>query len=181
MVNTPAFDLVRKFKEITPDTERLVLKKVRNKATQDDIFNAFEKGVSGDYGKFIAADPQTLISWVNKFLSEKDSSKNYLTAGLIPVDIKYTDRRYPLDADEWKKEVNKCYHAFLNGVSCEHFHPLCYTQMQMDDKIQLNEYKKFADTFDEQQIRLAQQKIMAEKFDQYKKMSYDNVYLISND
>lgn len=181
MVNTPAFDLVRKFKELSPDTERLVLKKVRNRATQDDIFNAFEKGVSGDYGKFIAADPQTLITWVNKFLSEKSDSKSYLESGLIPVNIKYADRRYPLDADDWKKEVNKCYHAFLNGVSSEHFHPLCYTQMQFDDKIALNEYRKETQSDEIEQIHRAQQRVMAEKFAQYKKLGYENVYLINSD
>lgn len=181
MVNTPAFDLIRQFKEVHPETERLVLRRLKTKLTQTEIFEAFEKGVAGDYGKFIAADPQTLISWGNKYLSEKDSSKNYLDSGLIPVDIKYTDRRYPLDADEWKKEVNKCYHAFLKGVSSEYFHPLCYTQMQFDDKIALNEYMKETKSEELPQIHRAQQKIMAEKFAQYKKLGYENVYLISND
>lgn len=181
MINSPAFDMIRKFKDVEPETERLVLKRINRKVSQDELITIFEKGIAGEYGKFYSADPQTLITWVNKFVSAKDNNKNYLESGLIPVDIKYTDRRYPLDADEWKKEVNKCYHAFLKGVSCQYFHPLCYSQMMMDDKIQLNEYKKFADTFDEQQIILAQQKVMVEKFTHYKKMGYDNVYFISND
>lgn len=181
MINSPAFDMIRKFKDVEPETERLVLKRINRKVTQDELITIFEKGIAGEYGKFYSADPQTLITWVNKFVSAKDNNKNYLESGLIPVDIKYTDRRYPLDADEWKKEVNKCYHAFLKGVSSQYFHPLCYSQMMMDDKIMLNEYRKLTKSEDITEVHRAQQNIMVEKFIHYKKMGYDNVYLISND
>lgn len=178
MVNVLAFDMLRRFKTVEPETERLVLKKCRNKVTQDELFEVFEKGVSGDYGKFIAADPQTLLSWVDKYLSNKNNSTNYLNTGLIPLDIKYSHPDYPLTGKDWQKEVNKCYHAFLKGISSDYFHPLCYTQMQMDGKIALNEYRNFTKSEQYAEITKAQQRVMLRVFNEHNQLNRQNIYTI---
>jgi len=180
MINIPAFELLRKFKEVLPETERLVLKKVRNVVTTDELAKIFEKGIAGEYGKFIAADPQTLLSWVSKHNAAKNSSQNYLSAGLLPVNAKMSHPDYPLTPLDWQKEVNKCYRAFCNGVFYDNFHPLVYTQMQMDDYIRLNEYLEYTQSGNLDQIHLAQQKAVGKKFSQFKEQGKQYVYYISN-
>lgn len=170
----PAFALLRKYKQCDPDTENLVMKKFKNRVSQDDLITIFEKGVSGEYGRFIQADPQTLIGWISKFLGAKNNSENYLSAGLLSVD-------HPAwDNIEWNKEVNKCYTAFLNGVHESNFHPAIYDWMLLDGRIELNAYlKHFKETGDEpMDIRKAKQTVIRNLFLTYKSNGWNTVYFI---
>lgn len=178
MVNTPAFDLIRQFKEVDSDTESLVLKRVRNKITQTEMMEAFEKGVAGDYGKFYTADPQTLITWVNKYLSGKDSAKNYLQSGLVDKRTHVTHPNYP---DDFQKEANKCFTAFVNGVSPLEFHPHVYDRLMVDNKIPMNCYLKYFEPTgnESEDVMIAKQKVLKDFFTYCKKKGWTYLYMIT--
>jgi hypothetical protein len=133
----PAFEFLRKHKQVTYETESLVMKKVSGRINHHDLFTAFENGISGSYGKVYSLDPQTLIGWVDSFLKSKNSDKNYYSAGLIPVNTPITE---PI---EWDKEANKCYTAYLNGISEDNFHPGVYDRCMLDGNIKINSYMKY--------------------------------------
>lgn len=192
----PAFELVRQFKEVSTDVEKLVMKVVSSKysVTSSDLVKAFEKGVSGEYGKFIMADPQTLINWVGKFVNEKSSAKNYLESGLLDPSTKPSSLGYPRTTDDWCKEANKCFTAFLNGVGCEYFHPHVYDRMLLDNKIELNAYKKYCkedidkyffskddemNDYINNHVNPAKQKILRDIFAGYKSKGWSSVYVIA--
>lgn len=194
-MNHPAFNFLRQFKEVSSETEALVLKVVQTKfkTTTNDILKAFEKGVSGEYGKFIMADPQTLINWVSKYLEQKNSSTSYLDSGLLDTGTRPISLNYPRTTDDWCKEANKCFTAFLNGVGCEYFHPHVYDRMMLDNKIQLNAYKKYCtdsgdgvdfgnddetNRYFEEHIKPAKQKILRDIFAGYKSKGWSSVYII---
>ncbi len=185
MINVPAFDLLRKHKEVSRETEDLVRKQVRNKITADELFTAFENGISGKYGKLYSADPQTLIGWVDRYCKEKMNDKNYLASPLADVTMNENDNW------DWNKEVNKCYHAFVSGVSHEYFHHAIYDTMLLDGKIEMDEYKKYyklpvdADPkntvlWDDhiRKIRIAKRKVIRDKFDKYKSYGYHDIYIL---
>lgn len=180
MINIPAFDLLRKFKEVDPETERLVLKKAHNRVTMDELISIFEKGVAGEYGKMYTADPQTLLGWIDKYCAKKNTAQNYLNTGLIPLNIKMSHHDYPLTDDDWRKEINKCYQAYLKGISHDYFHYLCYDQMMIDGKIVMNECKKHLkeSTEDEIEIIKAKQKVISEKFRNAQLQNHTYIYFI---
>lgn len=175
----PAFELLKKYKKVDPDTEGLVLKRIKGRVSQDDLITIFEKGVAGEYGKFIVADPQTILSWVNQFETGKNSASNYLHAGLLPTNTKMTAHKYPTKAEEWHMEANKCYNAYLSGVDPSNFHPHVYDRMMLDGKIKQNDYLKHYNGNDEEQIKEAKQTILREVFNSYRSKNYSYVYLIA--
>lgn len=175
----PAFEMIRKHKKVEQETENLVLKLSRGKISQDEMITAFENGISGQYGKFISADSQTLMSWINQFLSGKNKSSNYLESGLLDPEMKVTAHHYPQKAEDWCKEANKCFTAFLNGVQPSNFHPHVYDRMMLDGKIMLNAYKKYLNGIDENAVNRAKQFILKEIFSEYKQKGWASVYLIS--
>ena len=59
-MNNPAFEYLRQFKEVKSVTEELVLKTIKKKyhnITIDDLTNAFENGITGEYGKVYSPVP----------------------------------------------------------------------------------------------------------------------------
>jgi hypothetical protein len=164
MVTSPAFDLIRQFKEVSPETERLVLKNIRNRMTQDDFFKAVEKGIAGEFGKFYSADPQTIIAWANKYIAQSQENQNYLETGLVPVNTRMTDRDYPLTPEDWRKEVNKCFNSFKRGVSSDYFHPHCYDRLICDARIPLNYLEKFGKSETDSEVMKSKQKALNQYF-----------------
>ncbi len=184
-MNNPAFELIRRHKDVSPETEALVLKQIRNKCSTTELITIFENGISGKYGKLYSADTQTLVGWVDRFIKEKMNDKNYLESPLADVTMS------EMDNWDWNKEVNKCYHAFLNGVSHEYFHHAVYDTMLLDGKVEMNEYKKYyklpddADPNDKvlwddhiRKIRIAKRKVIRDKFDKFKSYGYHDIYIL---
>lgn len=188
----PAFEMVRKHKKVEQETENLVIKLSRSKITQDEMITAFENGIAGKYGKFIAADTQTLMGWIKQFLASKNNSKNYLESGLLDIRTKITDFKYPSGVNDWCMEANKCFTAFLNGVDPINFHPHVYDRMMLDNKVELNAYKKYLpaviqnephsvdeiEHFFNSHITPAKQMILRDVFNYYRSKGWKSVYLI---
>ena len=79
-MTNPAFEYLRQFKEVKQATEDLVLRTLKRKhpnITIEDLTNAFELGLTGEFGKVYSADPQCLISWVDEYMSKRSSKKSY--------------------------------------------------------------------------------------------------------
>lgn len=181
MTVSPGFELIRKYKTCEEHTEKLVLKKARGRVSQDELITIFEKGIAGEYGKFIYADPQTLLGWIEKFVNQKNNSKNYLETGLLSVNTHITSHNYPVQPEDWHKEANRCYTAYLNGVSETNFHPHVYDRMLLDGFIVMNAYlKHFSPTGSESgDIMLAKQKILKDIFAMHKKQGKNFIYFIA--
>lgn len=174
----PAFEMIRQHKKVSEETEALVMKKVRGRITNTELMQVFEDGLSGKYGKVYSMDPETLIGWVNKHEVEKNSAKNYLDSALLPIS---TLGRENID---WWKEANKCYRAFLNGVSEQYFHPCVYDRMMLDDKgIKLNDYSKYVPTgtvIDENfDPTIYKQKVLKDVFRKFKDEGKTWIYFIN--
>ena len=172
----PAFEFLRQHKQISQETEKLVMKKVRGRITQDELLTVFENGIAGQYGKLYSADPQTLISWVDQFEAGKNSIKNYLEAPLEPITTSDAADK------DWMKEANKCYRAFLNGVSEKYFHHAVYMRMVLDDKIPIGALYKHC-PFAEQvgwteELKTAARKVLRDIFLHYKSRGFATVYFI---
>lgn len=170
----PAFEFLRRHKQVSDETETLVMKRCVG-ISQNDLLTIFENGISGQYGKVYSLDPQTLLSWVSEFKKGRESPKNYLSSGLLPVD-------YPTrDVVDWDKEANKCFTAFLNGVSEANFNPGVYDRMVVDGKIKLNAYMEFfTDSGDTaKQVIVAKQRVLRNVFITYKSNGWATVYFIN--
>jgi hypothetical protein len=182
MISTtnPAFEFLRKYKPCEQHTEDFVMKKSKKRISQSELITVFEKGVAGEYGKFIQADPQTLLGWIDKYVSKKNSSQNYLELGLLDKRTHVTSPKYHSKMQDWEKEANRCFTAFINGVSEENFHPHVYDRMLLDHKITMNAYLKyFKPTGNEtEDVMAAKQKILRDCFIGYKKLGYTVVYFI---
>lgn len=171
----PAFEFLRKHKQVTDETEALVMKRVKGRLSSSELFSVFENGITGQYGKVYSLDAQTLVGWVAEFLRGKESPKNYLSSGLLPVD-------YPTwEVVDWDKEANKCFTAFLNGVSEANFNPGVYDRMMVDGKIKLNAYMEFfTDSGDTaKQVIAAKQRVLRNVFLTYKSNGWTTVYFIN--
>lgn len=144
----PAFEYLRKFKQVTEETEILVKKTIRRKypdITPNELFKVFEFGLVGEYGKMYNADPQTLMSWIDEFMKTKPKPMKYLFDELLDPSVKTTDRKYFSRTDEWHKECNKAYFKYLKGTDPKHFHPGIYDRMMMDDMIDKDAFTFFLD------------------------------------
>jgi hypothetical protein len=178
-----AFSFLRQFKTVEPETEKLVMRFAAYKVNNNELLSVFEDGVSGKYGKFYSADPQTLITWIKEFLKTKNAPSNYLSTGLTPVTVP------DYENIDWYREANKCYLAFMNGVNESYFHPAVYDRMLLDGKINLNDYKenydgpKDASPLNEllwkevlNAVKSAKQKCLKKVFANYKNKGYNTVY-----
>lgn len=189
-----AFDYLRQFFDVDEATETLVKKRTTGRIKESELITIFEKAAAGDYGKVYKAEAQTLLGWVNKFVNEKSSAKNYLESGLLDPGTKPSSINYPRTTDDWCKEANKCFTAFLNGVGCEYFHPQVYDRMLLDNKIELNAYKKYCkediDKYDfskddemndyiNNHVNPAKQKVLRDIFAGYKQKGWSSVYVIA--
>lgn len=181
LTTNSAFELLRGFKEVSEETEKLVSAIMRRKypdLTIRELTQVFENGIAGDYGKIYQLDPQTLLAWIEKYWKNKTAPKNYLETGLLNPSASLYHRDYPQKAEQWHKEINKCYRAFLNGVKEENFHPHCYDRMMLDDKIKLNSYREFYKGLEQEEIDKAKQKIIKNLFTEYQQKGYTFVYFI---
>lgn len=177
MIVNPAFEFLRRHKEVKPDVETLVLKKIRGQINTESLLEVFENGIAGKYGKIYSLDAATLMSWIDTHKEQKNSVKNYLHTGLINANEPVTGSNYPSGLDSWLKEVNKCYNAFLNGVSAEYFHPHVYDRLMLDAKILFGTSMKFFDNKKEN-ITEAKQKAVSEYFNGCKKRGWTQIYFI---
>lgn len=175
-MSNPAFEFLRQFKQVSDATEELVIKTLKRKypnITIEELTNIFEKGVTGDFGKVYSIDPQTLIGWVEDAQAKKDSSSSYLENGLLDSTMKITDGRYP-DPKGWMKEANKCYIAYMKGVSIYDFHPHVYDRLVMDNRIPVSYFEKhMAKT---NSIRQSKQISLGEFFDWCKSNGINQIY-----
>lgn len=171
-MNSPAFEIIRRHKEVSYETEALVLKKVGGKVSSTELITIFENGISGQYGKLYSVDPQTLMNWVNQYLVQKNSNRNYLEASLLPVSTP------SWEVVEWDKEANKCFKAFLNGINEQYFHPGVYSRLMLDGKIEINAYRKYYKGDDLAEVSAAQQKILKDVFSEYQAKGFTTVYFI---
>lgn len=184
-MNNPAFDFLRKHKDVSEETENLVIKQVRNRVSPNDLLICFENGISGQYGKLYSADPQTLIGWVNKYLELKNSPTNYLDAPLLDINLSETE------SFDWCKETNKSYHAFLKGISHEFFHHCVYDNLLLEGKIPVNAYQKYykmpEDADPEKtiwwneiinEIKKAKRKVIRDVFEKFKSYGYNDIFTL---
>lgn len=177
-----AFDYLRTFKKVEDETENLVMATVKKRypdLSLGDLHVIFERGVSGDYGKFVVADPQTILGWVKEYKT-KTKVSNYLDTGLLNPTEPLLSDNYPHDLDAWMKEVNKAYLAFLNGTSEAYFHPGIYDRMMLDGKINLNAYMKYFKETGElwDDVRRAKQLVIRDTFLSFRSNGYNTVYFI---
>lgn len=175
-----AFDYLREYKKCEEQTEEFVMKKLKGKVSQDELITIFEKGIGGDYGKLIVADPQTILGWVEQYQKDKQKkdSKEYLNTGLLDPATKVTAHAYHVNPNDWCKEANKCFTAFLNGVQPSNFHPHVYDRMMLDNKIEMNAYKKHLNGQEQADVDKAKQWILKEVFQQYRDKGWTTVYFI---
>lgn len=176
----PAFDYLRRFKKVSDETEELVMKVIKKRypeISMNDLVTIFESGISGDYGKVYSADPETIIDWVRTFTNRKGQQRSYYETPLLTPDVSIYDNRYPEKQEDWNKEVNKGYTAFLNGVSTKEMHPHIYDRLMIDSKIEFNSYLKYY----KDDVTEAKQLILKDFFTEQKKKGYSFIYFIKKE
>lgn len=176
----PAFDYLRRFKKVSDDTEELVMKVIKKRypeISMNDLVTIFESGISGDYGKVYSADPETIIDWVRTFTNRKGQQRSYYETPLLTPDVSIYDNRYPEKQEDWNKEVNKGYTAFLNGVSTKEMHPHIYDRLMIDSKIEFNSYLKYY----KDDVTEAKQLILKDFFIEQKKKGFSFIYFIKKE
>lgn len=177
-MSNPAFDYLRQFKQVSEATEELSLKTIKKRypnITIDELTNIFESGISGDYGKVYAIDPQTLIGWVSDYMTKRPTTSIY-ESPLLDNTIGITHKDYPRNNDEWMKEVNKSFYAFLRGVSTLNMHPHLYDRLMLDGYFEVEEFNKHMDKTNS--IRISKQKCLEELFIAAKSKGSDKIYAI---
>lgn len=173
------FDYLREFKNITSETEALVRKKT-GYIKDSELMQIFENGITGKYGKVYTLDPQTLIGWVNQFNNSKTKADNYLNSGLLNPETKVTDINYPQTSDDWKKETNKAFAAYLNGVT--NFHHDIYNHLVCDSKITIGYLKKYTPAeyphCDNVKIKAAMKQAVIDYFGRCRNNGWNQIYFI---
>ena len=176
----PAFEYLRQFKKVSDESEELVMKVVKKRYPEislNELVNIFEQGITGDFGKVYSADPETLLDWVRTYTNRKGQQRSYYETPILTPDVTIYDQRYPEKQEDWNKEVNKGYTAYLNGVSTKEMHPHIYDRLMVDGKIQMNAYLKYyQDKVDE-----AKQMILNDYFQEQKKKGFSYIYFIKNE
>jgi hypothetical protein len=176
-MNNPAFEYLRQFKKISDDTEALVTKFIKKKYPElgmKELVQIFENGIAGEYGKIYSADPETILDWIRKHINNKGQQRSYYETPLLTAEVSIYDNRYPEKHEDWNKEVNKAYTAFLNGVSTNQMHPHIYDRLMVDNKIELNAYMQHYTT----DITIAKQKVLQEYFTGCKLKGFTYIYFI---
>jgi hypothetical protein len=103
--------------------------------------------------------------------------KDLYETPILTPDITIYDQRYPEKQEDWNKEVNKGYTAFLNGVSTRQMHPHIYDRLMVDGKIQMNAYLKYyKDKVDE-----AKQMLLNDYFQEQKRKGFTYIYFIKKE
>lgn len=177
MIQNAAFTFLRQHKEVKPEVETLVLKKTRGQVNTESLLEVFENGIAGKYGKIYSLDAATLLGWVDSYQEQKSNSKNYLETGLLYHGEKVTGINYPSTLEGWHKEVNKCFIAYVSGVSESEFHPDCYDRLMLDGKIEFGAVKKYTDGTDEG-YKKAKQKAVKDFFGVCRSKGWNQIYYI---
>jgi hypothetical protein len=113
-MSNAAFDYLRSFKQVSEETEDLVIRKIRTRypeLTMKQVIECFENGVCGDYGDYYSLDPRTLLSWISKFTNNNSQSDRYLNQPLVNPSLQITDIGYPTSPEQWMRETNTPYIA----------------------------------------------------------------------
>lgn len=176
-MNNLAFEYLRQFKKVSEETEELVMKLLKRRYPDigmNELVQIFEQGIAGDFGKVYSADPETILDWVKESMKRKGRQSSYYEAPILPPHVSITDLNYPQKMEDWHKEVNKSFTAFLNGVSTLDMHPHIYDRLMVDGKIQLNAYKKYF----EEDVNKAKQLVIKDYFNQAKRNGYSYIYFI---
>ena len=137
-----AFEFLREHKDVKPEVENLVMKKIRGRVTSHELLTIFEDGISGKYGKVYSLDAQTLIDWVNKAQAAKNRSGAVLDSNLLDPSTPVSSINYPLTAVEWFRQTNKAFTAYLSGLSG--WHPHIYHHLVMDGKLPIKSMQKYS-------------------------------------
>lgn len=171
-----SFDYLRSFKDVSAETESLVGNTVKKKfsLSPSELKTVFENGVQGEYGKFIACDPQTLLGWVKKYKESKSTQVSYLASPLInPNEV-----RHELTPKDWFREANKCFNAYMSGVSHSNFHHCVYDILMVDSRIPLNAYTKYYNDaeIDHNKISAAKQRVLADYFGEQRSRGHQFIY-----
>ena len=175
-MNNIAFEYLRQFKKVSEETEDLVMKLLKKRYPSigmNELVDIFEKGIAGDFGKVYAADPETILDWVKTSFNRKGQNSSYYEAPILPPNVSITDLNYPQKMEDWHKEVNKSYTAFLKGVSTLNMHPHLYDRLMVDNKIEINSYKKYEGEVDE-----AKQLVLKDYFTECKRKGWSYIYFI---
>jgi hypothetical protein len=181
MIHSPAFELLRKHHTCEAETQDFVMRRIGNSISQNELFNVFENGISGMYGKLYKADPQTLIGWVDEYRKTLKTGKNYLQTGLMDVNVSILDQRYPSSLIEWQKEVNKCFEAHLRGVTENYFHPDIYDRLVLDGKLKSGSMKEnlpIKNNYEDEDYNQAKQITVKMYFIQCQLHGFTNIYYV---
>jgi hypothetical protein len=176
----PAFELLRQFKNVSVDTELLTMKVIKKRFSHlnpQDLYNIFEMGIQGEFGKLYQADPQTLIGWVEDYCKKANKKVSYYERPILPPSVKITDRDYPTTYEDWQQEVNKAYIAFLGGTPTTSMHPDIYSRLSLDGRIHINAYKEYYTN--ESDWDISRQKVMAKYFTDCKLNGLNEIYHVS--
>ena len=133
-----AFDYLRSFRNVSQETEDLVIRKIRSRypeLTLKQVIECFENGICGDYGEFYSLDPRTLLSWVSKFVSTNERADRYMNQPLLNPNLKNTEPGYPSQSDQWMRETNKAYANYLDTDDITKYHPDIYDRLALDGRI----------------------------------------------
>lgn len=177
-VITKQVGFVRQWKPVEDSTIDYLIKNIGRKfplLTVNELNEIISNGISGQYGDFIKADPQTFFKWVYKFQDEQTNTKNYLHSPLLPSGEPANENT------DWCKETNKCYEAFKKGVDSENFHHCVYDRLICDSEIELDTYLKFykrsADGTEQEknEIKIAKRKAINEYF--LKQVSHNRPFI----
>jgi hypothetical protein len=111
-------------------------------------------------------------------MSKRSSKKSYYEDALLDNTIGITDRRYPTKTEQWLKEVNKCYTAYLKGLSTTEMHPHVYDTLVMDKKIERDYFEKYLPNkeYNPIDIRKAKHLSMRDFFEWAKSVGNDKIY-----
>ena len=139
-----AFEFLRQHREVKPDVEDLVLRKMRYSCSESEMLSAFENGITGKYGKIYLLDAQTLIKWINNFKNEGKDDGIWINSVLIDPGISQHHKDYPLTNKQWNRQINKAFMTYKSGLSETRWHPDMYSYLVLDDKIKLGALKKYA-------------------------------------
>lgn len=176
-MNNLAFEYLRQFKKVSEDTEELVMKLLKRRYPDigmNELVQIFEQGIAGDFGKVYAADPETILDWVKESMKRKGRQSSYYEAPILSPHVSIIDLDYPQKMEDWQKEVNKAFTAFLNGVSTRDMHPHLYDRLMVDGKIPMNSYHKYLDN----SVDESKQRFLADYFTDCKNRAYTYIYFI---
>lgn len=145
-MSNAAFDYLRTFKQVSEETEDLVIRKIRTRypeLTMKNVIECFENGVCGDYGDYYSLDPRTLLSWISKFTNNNSQTDKYINQPLVKPSLQITDAGYPTSPEQWMRETNKAYTSYLKNGDVTLFHPDIYDRLSLDQRIDREDCTKY--------------------------------------